>query len=106
MGEGCLNYIAFKAIESTESFSPQLSICFRKGSISVEYYAKIAVFFGVLDGLTSQCECFIEGLNMTILVFLMGIFSANIMFIFSTAHIMMYSSIYLTTRLRNDTYRV
>ena len=63
MGEGCLNYIAFKAIESTESFSPQLSICFRKGSISVEYYAKIAVFFGVLDGLTSQCECFIEGLN-------------------------------------------
>ena len=67
MGEG------FKAIDSTESFSPQLSICFRKGSISVEYYAKIAVFFGVLDGLTSQCECFIEGLNMTILVF-MGIF--------------------------------
>ena len=31
---------------------------FGKGSISVEYYAKIAVFFGVLDGLT--CECFIE----------------------------------------------
>ena len=41
----------------------------------MEYYAKIAVFFGVLDGLTSQCECFIGlfffgGLNMTILVFL------------------------------------
>ena len=57
--EGILNYIAFKAIESTESFSPQLSICFRKGSISVEYYAKIAVFFGVLDRLASQSECFI-----------------------------------------------
>ena len=25
----------------------------------MEYYTKIAVFFGVLDGLTSQCECFI-----------------------------------------------
>ena len=58
MGEGIINDIPFKAIESTESFSPQLSICCRKGSISVEYYAKIAVFFGVLDGLTSQCECF------------------------------------------------
>ena len=83
MGEGCLNYIAFKAIESTESFSLQLSICFRKGFISVEYYAKIAVFFIVLDGLTSQCECFIEGLNMTILISFMGIFSANIMFIWT-----------------------
>ena len=26
VGEGCLNYIAFKAIESTESFSPQLFV--------------------------------------------------------------------------------
>ena len=61
MGDGCFKYIAFKAIESTctESFSPQLSICFRQGSISVEYYAKIAVFFGVLDRLASQSECFI-----------------------------------------------
>ena len=59
MREGILNDIAFKAIESTESLGPQLSICCCKGSISVEYYAKIAVFFGVLDRLASQSECFI-----------------------------------------------
>ena len=59
MREGILNDIAFKAIESTESLGPQFSICCCKGSISVEYYAKIAVFFGVLDGLASQSECFI-----------------------------------------------
>ena len=59
MREGILNDIAFKAIESTESLGPQLSICCCKGSISVEYDAKIAVFFGVLDRLASQSECFI-----------------------------------------------
>ena len=61
MRDGILNDIAFKAIESTESLGPQLSICCCKGSISVEYYAKIAVFLGVfmLDGLASQSECFI-----------------------------------------------
>ena len=66
--EGILNDIAFKAIESTESLGPQLSICCCKGSISVEYYAKIAVFFGVLDGLASQSECF-RGFLFKFLIF-------------------------------------
>ena len=59
MREGIFDDIAFEAIESTESLGPQFSICCCKRSISVEYNAKIAVFFGVLDGLASQNECFI-----------------------------------------------
>ena len=50
MREGILNYITFEAIENTEGFGPQLSICCRKEFISMDSFL-------------------LGGLNMNILVF-------------------------------------